>query len=143
METYPLNKGFQFFVNTVTFRAFSSFQMTLSSKSPFTKVLDLIFLGQLESPHLDVCRRSYGQNTKTAQSWKVIMLWRDITRMSRHAWMSRLRLPLSWLVPGVTSRHNVNSTSFCFSSSILYSNKSKVLLMHQLNLKTYIKQNQT
>ena len=70
---------------------------------------------------------------------KVAMLWRDMTGMSRHTWMSRHRWPLSRVVPGVTSRHNVNSTSFCFSSFILHSNKSKVLLMHQLNLKTCIK----
>ena len=141
MERYSLNKELQLFVNAVTSRAFLSFQMTLSSECPFIKVLDLwvIFPEQLESPHLDVCRRSYGRNTKTAKSWKVAMLWRDITGTSRHTRMSRHIWPLLWVVPGVTSLHNVNSTFFCFSSSILHSNKSKVLLMHQLNLKTCIK----
>ena len=115
--------------------------MTLSLVSSFIKVLYLwiIFPMKLESPHLDVCRGSYGWITKTAQSWKVAMLWRDMTGTSRHTWMSRHRWPLSRVVPGVTSRHNVNSTSFYFSSSILHSNKSKVLLMHQLNLETCIK----
>ena len=76
MERYPLNKGLQLFVSAVIFRIFSSFHMTLSSKQSFIKVVDLwvIFLYQFESPHLDVCRRSYGQNTKTAQSWKVATL---------------------------------------------------------------------
>ena len=134
-------KGLQLFVNIVTSRVFLSFQTTLSSESPFMKVLDVwvIFPGQLKLPHLDIYRRIYGQNTKTTQSWKVVMLWRDITRTSRHTWMSRHRLPLSQLIPGVTSWHNVNSTSCCFSSSILHSNKSKVLLMPQLNLETCIK----
>ena len=52
------------------------------------------FLEQLESLYLDVCRRSSGQNTKTTQSWKVAMLWRDITGTSRHTWMSRHKWPL-------------------------------------------------
>ena len=141
MERYPLNKGLQLFVNIVNSRAFLSFQMTLSSESPFMKVLDLqvIFPEKLESPHLNVCRRSYGWITKTAQIWKVVMLWRDMTGTSRHTWMSQHRWSLSRVVPGITSRHNINSTSFCFSSSILHSNKPKVLLMHQLNLETCIK----
>ena len=46
-----------------------------------------------------------------------------MTGMSRHTWMSRHRWPLSRVVPGVTSWHNINSTSFYFSSSILHSNK--------------------
>ena len=141
MERYPLNKGLQLFVNIVTSRVFLLFQMTLSLEYPFIKVLDLwvIFLEQLESPHLNVFRRSYSQNTKTTQSWKVTIFWRDMTGTSRYTWISRHRWPLSRVVPSVTSRHSVSSTSFCFSSSILHSSKSKVLLMHQLNLKTYIK----
>ena len=41
MERYPVNKGLQLFANTVIFRIFLSFQMTLSSERPSMKVLDL------------------------------------------------------------------------------------------------------
>ena len=66
LERYSLNKGLQLFTNIVTSREFLSFKTTLSSEI----LLDLrvIFPKQLESPHLDVCRRSYGKNMKTAQS---------------------------------------------------------------------------
>ena len=50
--------------------------MTLTLEVSFIKVVDpsVIFPDQLESPNLDICRQSYGQNTITTQSWKVASL---------------------------------------------------------------------
>ena len=47
--------------------------MTLTLEGSFIKIMDpsIILLEQLESPNLDVCRQSYGQNTKTTQIEKL------------------------------------------------------------------------
>ena len=47
--------------------------MTSTVEGALFKVVypSVIFPDQLESPNLDVCRRIYGQNMITAESWKL------------------------------------------------------------------------
>ena len=126
MERYPLNKGLQLFVNIVTSKEFLSFQTTLSSEIPSIKfyVSELSFQDNLNHLIWISVEEVMAKIQKLLKAKKL--------QCFGETWLERV--DILW-----TSRHNVNSTSFCFSSSILHSSKSKVLLMHQLNLEIYIK----
>ena len=140
LERYPLNEGLQLFINIVIFRAFLSFQTTLSSESPFMKVLYLwiSFQGNLNHLIWISVEEVMAKIRKLLKAKKLQCFGETWLERVGTLWTSRHTWSLSRVVPNVTSWYNINSTFFYFSSSILHSNKSKVLLMHQLNLETCI-----
>ena len=134
MERHHLTLKVTSFANIMTSRENLSIQMTLILKYSPIKILDLwvIFPKQLESSNMNVCRRNYDQNTKTAQ---IRMFYIFSLVPSRDMVPTRDRSSLSRLVPMVTTRDSPQlskNDSFC---SPTCSNQLQVFSKHELSQK--------
>ena len=104
---------------SITFRAISSIQITLSLESFFMKVVEhsVIFLDQFESSKLDFLNGVMAEIWKVLKSRKVVTFGQDMRVTTRQGVTTHHRDSSWWLMHMVMTRHPsllIQTWFFCF-----------------------------